>query len=186
ENGDKYAGITVPYDKFNSIDFIEGNLYDGNGKKIKSLKKGDIADKSGNSQFADDSRYKEYNFYYKVYPYTVEFEYSVVHKETMFFPGWYALGSQNCAVESSSYMVTVPSDYKLRYKAFNYKGEPTVKEDGGKKTYQWIAQNIPALKLKWGFPGWRYVTPMVVTAPTEFEIEDYKGSMLSWEEMGKF
>jgi len=88
ENGDKYAGITVPYDKFNSIDFIEGNLYDGNGKKIKSLKKGDIADKSGNSQFADDSRYKEYNFYYKVYPYTVEFEYSVVHKETMFFPGW--------------------------------------------------------------------------------------------------
>ena len=186
ENGDKYARIYVPYDKFRTIDFIDGNLFDLNGKKIKSLKKSDISDRSGNSEFADDSRYKEYSFYYKVYPYTVEFEYSVVHKESMFFPGWYALGSENCAVESSLYMVTVPSDYKLRYKAFNYKGEPVVKEEGGKKTYQWIAQNIPALKLKWGFPGWRYVTPMVVTAPTEFEIEDYKGSMLSWEEMGKF
>jgi len=186
ENGDDYATVAVPYDKFNSIDYLEGNLYDQNGKKIKSIKKGDISDLSGNSEFADDSRYKEFSFHYKVYPYTVEFEYSIVRKETMFFPKWYAQAAENCAVESSVYTVTVPSDYKLRYKSFNYKGEPSVKENGGKKIYQWIAQGIPALKFKWGFPGWKYVAPIVFTAPSEFEIEDYKGSMLSWEELGKF
>ncbi len=186
ENGDKYAGLVVPYDKFRNIDYIEGNLYDMNGKKIKSLKKGDLADRSGNTEFADDSRYKEYNFYYKVYPYTVEFEYSIIHKQTMFFPSWFPLVEENCAIESSSYIVTVPSDYKLRYKTFNYKGEPALKEEGGKKTYQWTAQNLVPIKFKYAFPGWRYVTPMVVTAPSEFQIEDYKGSMSSWEEMGKF
>ena len=39
EQGDKYARLLEGYDKIHSIGSIEGNLYDANGTKIKSLKK---------------------------------------------------------------------------------------------------------------------------------------------------
>src|SRR5690349_10117657 len=110
ENADKYATIHVSYDRFTSIDYIDGNLYDANGKRLRGIKKGDIADRSQSSEFADDSRYKECGFYYKVYPYTVEFEYSVVRKQTMFLPVWSALNVQNCSVEESKFAVTVPAN----------------------------------------------------------------------------
>src|SRR5688572_18966244 len=39
EKGDEYAYRGEGYDKFNSIESIEGTLYDHLGKKLKSLKK---------------------------------------------------------------------------------------------------------------------------------------------------
>src|SRR5688572_16641352 len=46
EKGDRFADLTEQYDKFNSIESIDGNLYNAEGKKIKSLKKNEIKDVS--------------------------------------------------------------------------------------------------------------------------------------------
>src|SRR5690242_17886903 len=46
ENGDDYAFFYAMYDKFRSIESVSGVLFDGNGNKLKSLKKGDVEDRS--------------------------------------------------------------------------------------------------------------------------------------------
>src|SRR6186713_1120794 len=74
EAGDKYAQFSQSYDKLINIRSIEGSLYDSQGKLVKKLKNKEIQDASGvseNSVF-DDNRVKTHNFYYSVYPYTVE------------------------------------------------------------------------------------------------------------------
>ena len=44
EAGDKYADYITGYDKFSSINDLNGNLYNASGKKIKEVKKKDITD----------------------------------------------------------------------------------------------------------------------------------------------
>src|SRR6266498_4030105 len=46
ENGDPYAILYKQYDKLHSIESIEGTLYDANGKKLKTLKKSEVLDRS--------------------------------------------------------------------------------------------------------------------------------------------
>src|SRR3990170_1447722 len=121
EKGDKFADLVEDYDKFNSIESIEGILYNAEGKKIKSLKKNEIKDVSISSDnLAVDGRLKVHNFYYKIYPYTVEYIVETIKKETMFFPQWVPVPHEFVAVEKSNISIEVPAGYKLRYKAFNY------------------------------------------------------------------
>jgi hypothetical protein len=187
EEGEQHADLTVPYDRFTSVDYIDGTLYDAMGKKIKTLKKSDIKDlSSAGDNLAQDGRYKEHSFYYRVYPYTVEYEYQVIRKETMFFPSWYPLHDPFYAVQESKFTVIMPSDYQLRYKTFNYDQKPQATTQGGKTTYQWSIKDLRAERVSFGFPGWRYVSPMIIFAPSDFQIDKYKGSMSSWEDLGKF
>ncbi|MEP6466728.1 MAG: DUF3857 domain-containing protein, partial [Parafilimonas sp.] len=76
EAGDKYANYYTSYDKFNTINDIDGNLYDASGKRMKEVKKKDISDHAAFDGYSlmQDARYKEHNFYCKDYPYTVEYE----------------------------------------------------------------------------------------------------------------
>src|ERR1051326_2673459 len=100
ENGDDYAILFRRYDKLRSVQSIEGRLYDANGKKLKSLKKGEIEDRSGVSgeSLMEDDRIKVHSFYYKVYPYTVEYEVEMLMNNTYFFPAWMPQQAENFAV----------------------------------------------------------------------------------------
>lgn len=187
EKGDEHADLVVPYDAFNVIDFIEGTLFDSFGKKIRTIKKGEIKDVTGSSSgLADDHRVKHHNFYNRVYPYTIEYEYAVIRKETMFLPSWFPQTDEFYSVQESKFSVIVPSAYKFRYKAFNYKAEPEVTTQSDKTTYQWSVKNLPAIRRAYAFPGWKYISPMVITGPTDFQIEDYKGNMNNWQDFGRF
>jgi hypothetical protein len=188
EEGDRHADVVVHYDRFTSIDYIDGALYDAFGKKIRSLKKGDIKDQvyADGISLAADNRYKTHNFYHKVYPYTVEYEYAVIDKGTMHFPHWYPQTSPFYSVEQSNFTLIVPASYQPRYKAFNYAAEPQVTQKGDQKQYRWEIKKLPVTRMLFGFPGWRHVAPMVILGPSDFEIANYKGAMSSWGDFGKF
>ncbi len=71
EAGDALGGYKTRYNKFISINSISGSLYDSIGKELKRMKKKDMEDVSAVGQnLMDDERYKEYNFYCRIYPYT--------------------------------------------------------------------------------------------------------------------
>ena len=187
EEGAKYARLVEWYDKFVNIQSIEGTLYDASGNKLKSLKNKDIEDFSGStSGLADDNRYKVHDFYYKAYPYTVEYFVETVKKETMFFPTWKPVWDENISVEKSSFSMKVPRDYLLRYKEFNYSSTVLIKEEGDKKIYNWEIANFKAIKKEYASPAWTKITPTVLLAPSKFMIEDYSGDMTDWKEFGKF
>lgn len=188
ENGDKYAIEVNYYDKLREIKSIDGNLFDAEGKKIKSLKKSDIKDNTGqdNISSVDDGRIKEHGFYYRIYPYTIEYETVTQYDGSFFFPRWDPVDNERIAVMQSAMTVVTPSDFSIRYKAFNYKGEPNIQNDKGNKIYRWELKNFTPIELEYAFPSWDDLAPMVYLAPTKFEIEKYTGDMSTWQGFGAF
>ncbi|MCW3080567.1 DUF3857 domain-containing protein [Segetibacter sp.] len=187
ENGDKHAGWSEGYDKYTAIRSVDASLYDAEGKKIRSLKNAEISDRTATSEssLADDNRYKSHNFFYKVYPYTVEYEVEIKRNELMFMPSWMPVEDEEYTVESSIFEIVCPLDYNIRYKAFHYDKEPVI--TGAKeKVYRWEVKNLLAVKDEYAGPEWQKITPTVIAGATNFEIDGFKGNMSNWKEFGKF
>lgn len=187
EEGAKFASIVEAYDKFSEIRSIEGTLYDAGGNKLKTLRNKEIEDRSGTSEMslAEDLRLKVHNFYFRNYPYTIEYDIEKVRKETMFLPDWTPVKDEYISIEKSIFSVKVPKNYLLRYKTFHAK-EAAITEEGDKKTFTWQLHGYPATFREFASPAWQIITPSVFLAPSQFSIEDYSGSMTDWTEMGKF
>src|SRR5688572_7915444 len=183
EHGDPWSGFQEYYSKLRSIESFDGALYNAMGKKIKSAKKSEIRDVSGDDGgLADDGRYKQYNFFYKVYPYTVEYEVEVRMKGTMFLPRWMPQERSIMSVQSCNLVVISPTNNPLHFKMFNYKGEPAITEEKENKIYTWEANDIPAVEYEYAAPSWRELTTSVYLATEKFMLGDYEGSNASWKD----
>ena len=188
EAGNRYSFFYTYYDKFNEINDIDGTLYDAAGKELKNVKRKDIEDLSGNDDInlMVDTRYKAHSFYYRTYPYTVEYEDEKELNGVFDLPDWYPQSSNVMSIQYSKFIVIVPKDLDIRYKQFNLPGEPVITESSDKKIYTWELKNIPAKVTEPYQPSWREILPSVMIAPTRFEIQGYKGNMTSWENFGMF
>lgn len=188
ENGDDFAHLYAQYDKLRSIKSIEGKLFDANGKELKSLKNKDIEDRSNISGISlmEDNRVKIHSFYYKVYPYTVEYEVITEFNNTLMFFPWFPQQTEKYAVEKSTMSVVCPSWFTFQYKMFNYKGEPVITQLKDDKIYTWEAEGLQAIIKEYASPDWQYLTTGVYFKPDKFEFEGYKGTMTSWKELGDF
>ncbi len=105
EAGQKFAYFSDYYDKFRQINVLTGTLYDAYGNKLRQVRKKDIEDEagSGGSTFMTDTRVKYHNFFYKNFPYTVEYEEEVELNGTFYFPSWNAMQEGRMAIEKSRY-----------------------------------------------------------------------------------
>jgi hypothetical protein len=188
ENGDEWADFGEYYDKLRQVNSVEGYLYDMMGKQLKKMKYKDLEDLSGvsGSSLIDDNRIKHHNFYYKVYPYTVEYTVEIEFKATLFFPMWSPQGKENLAVEHSTMSIVCPEDYKFRYKAFKYSGDPLVTKEKSNTVTTWEAKNMAAIIREPNAPMWHELSTVVIFGPTDFQVDDYKGNMTSWQDFGKF
>lgn len=187
ERGDRYAQLVEYYDKLHTIESIEGTLYDAAGKKVRSLKKQDISDYSAvGENLMTENRVKTHNFYYKIYPYTVEYEVEIKYNYTLFFPEWVPQEYEHLAVQDSKITIICPADYKLRYKAFNYPGEPLKQTEKSMASYTWEIKDLPAVESEYAAPNWFEITPVICTRPDQFEVEGYQGNMQTWQDFGKF
>lgn len=188
EAGDKYSYFYTYYDKFNDINDIDGTLYDAYGKELKNVKKKDIEDLSGNddASLMVDTRFKVHSFYYRAYPYTVEYEEEKTLNGVFDLPDWDPQQTNVMSVQESKLIVITPKNLDIRYKQFNYPGSPEISEEKDNKVYTWEIKNTPAKITEQFQPSWREILPMVTIAPTSFEIQGYKGEMSSWENFGMF
>lgn len=188
ENGDDEAAFVVGYDRFRSINDISGNLYNAEGKKIKSVKRKDIQDGSmvDGMSLITDGKYKYHNFYCREYPYTVEYEMETEMNGIFYFREWIPQDGPQVAVENSKLIFSVPKDYALRYKMFHYNGTPVITEGKNSKELTWELKGVPAKKEETDAPEWNKLVTRVLTAPSEFEIGGYKGNMDSWQSFGRF
>jgi len=188
ENADRLAAFVEYYDKLHDIKNIEGTLYDAEGRELKRLKNKQILVLTGTDEgsLADDNRRKAHHFFYKLYPYTVEYEVEIKYNGTLFFPVWLPREEENFSVEQSSFMIISPASYAVRYKSFNYTGAPVAGTDKNKKTLNWEVSQLPAVEDEYASPAWYEINPMVFTGPTEFEIEKYSGDMSTWKGFGQF
>jgi len=188
ETAAKYAGYVSRYDKFTSINYINAVLYDAMGKEIKHVKKKDMQDISGSGEenLMEDSRYKEFDFYYRTYPYTVEYEEEDDIDGILYFDSWMPLHRTNMSVAFSKYVIIAPKDYAIRYRSGNCSVQPVVTEDGSRKIYTWEMKNLRAITSEPNAPDINEIVPNISFAPSDFEVEGYKGNMSTWAGFGKF
>lgn len=188
ENGDSYSGVEIFYDQLRKVSSIDGALYNENGMLLKTLKNKDIKDESASSSMnlMDDSRVKIHNFYYKNYPYTIEYTIEIAYDNSFIFPSWTPQDNDRYSVEQSTYQISFPSDLPIRYKEYNIPKPPVKSSAGDQTTITWQINNVKAFKVPFAMFTWRQIAPMVYTAPTYFEISGYKGNMETWDGLGKF
>lgn len=188
EKGDDWAQFSEYYDKHRSVESVEGYLYDAFGKQLKKIKKKDTQDLSGVDEgtLMSDARYKQHNFYTKNYPYTIEYFVQINDRSTLFFPAWVPQDREGIAVEKSTLTIQFPLDYKVRYKAFNYNETPVATEQKKDRLLTWTASNLPAVWKESFSPLWHELTTMVILGPGDFQMDDYKGNMVNWQDFGKF
>jgi hypothetical protein len=188
ESGDFLGKYRTDYGNFNSIHYVSGNLYDYTGKKLRHFKLNDMSDYNYNDGFSlmRDERYKEFDFFNKNYPYTVDIEEEDEFNGIISIGNWIPQGFNKASVELTKFIVIAPKDYQLRYKAENFSFEPEIKEQGDKKIYTWEMKNLPA-KRNIASEVLSYRTlPFVIIAPSDFEAQGYKGNMNTWKNYGKF
>lgn len=188
ENAGWCAAYQNSYDKLQSLSDISGYLFDASGKKLKSVKKKDIADASytDDEALVTDNRYKRHDFYCRQYPYTIEYEDEQVFDGIFFLPRWRPVMDDAFSVQHSRLVVETEPAYALRYKQFNYAGEPVVTTESKVKRYVWEMKNVAAFESELMQPDWKEITCYVQIAPVDFEIGGYKGNMSSWQNLGKF
>lgn len=189
---DEHGELRVRYDKFTKITDISGNIYDANGKQVKKLKNSEIEDYGygGGGDNISDARMKLASFGKKSYdyPYTIEYVYEVRDRNMMSYPGWTSAQKEGSAVELSVYRIKAPAGFKFRYKEYN-KAPAVVKSTAAdaSELYEWSVKDLPAQKSKdlYELPSIER-TPLIMTAPSDFEVQGYKGNFNSWEDFGKF
>ncbi|MCF2516127.1 DUF3857 and transglutaminase domain-containing protein [Dyadobacter sp. CY351] len=188
----EYGQLLVGYDKFTKITDISGILYDAGGKVQKKLKNADITDYGygGGGDNITDARVKLADFGKKsyAYPYTIEFNYETKEKNMMFYPRWMPLSDEKTAVERAQFTIKTPADFKFRYKEYNgVNPVMKTKEEGGSDIYTWVVRNQPVSKTTDFYPlPMIDHMPLVLAAPSDFEVQDYQGNFNTWADFGKF
>jgi len=188
ESAADYGRYVTYYGRFNSINYVNCTLFDAFGKELKHMKKKDMLDRSVDDQMSLmlDQRAKECNFFYRTYPYTVDFEEEDDVDGILDFSDWMPLHDPSMSVQLSRYVIIAPKDYRIRYKTNNCGIKPVITEDGGKKIYTWEIKNLPAISMESNAPPLSELVPNVMFAPSDFEAEGYKGNMDTWQDYGKF
>lgn len=188
EHGNDHAKLFVHHDKLNKVDFIKGTSYDANGKKIKSLKNSEIRNVSASTSDNEvlDNRIMIAELTHRVYPYQVEFEYQTTSSNMLFYPTWVPLSNSKTSVAKASFQVMMPKGMKLRYRESNLAEKANQWSTATHDMYSWQVSNLTPVEGELYAPHMLELLPMVRTAPSDFEVQGYKGNMDTWEAYGKW
>jgi Domain of Unknown Function with PDB structure (DUF3857)/Transglutaminase-like superfamily len=190
ENGEKHSVLTLFYDKkFNKNTKLEATIYDSKGEKIKKLKQSDIVSfNTSSSDEVGDSYVKYSRLTHSQYPYTIAYTYEYTTTNMMFYPVWEAIANnqEGTAVEKASLKIMMPKGVILRYKEQNMPTKMVFSNENDMDVYNWKVENLKAIEKEPNSPPLSQTMPMVYTAPSEFMVEDYRGSLNTWQDFGKF
>ncbi|HET6559531.1 MAG TPA: DUF3857 domain-containing protein [Prolixibacteraceae bacterium] len=188
KNGLADASFIQFFDKFIRISNIEGRVFDENGEQIKRITANEILNASAISGISiyEDNRVKYIDPKVRNYPFTVEYSYEKSYDGLFSYPSWFPQSKYNLAVEKSSYKVIIAKDLQFRYLERHPSFKVTTLSDAQNNIYYWEARNLKAIDQEpYSLPDGE-IFPGIITAPTDFEIEGYKGNLDSWENFGMF
>ncbi|TLX70328.1 DUF3857 domain-containing protein [Labilibacter sediminis] len=188
ESGVDKALFRRGYDKLSGISNIEAVIYDGEGKKIKTISNDEIKDFTSISGFSlyEDNRVKLIDPMQSEYPFTVEYSYAKKYNSAYYVRGWDAFYGYNTAVEKHNFKIVYPLDYDIHYKEFHLKAPGKKEEVDGKYELSWSLSNWKA-PVKEYFSDYNETwVPGVKIAPSSFKLEGYSGNLNSWEDFGRF
>ena len=131
----------------------------------------------------DDGYVTFYNVSTSSYPVTIDLEYELKFKGTLFYPSFEIL-TPRTGVIRSSFIARVPIGLDLRYKARNSSLAPAIKDDGKIKSYTWTVNNLAPFEFEESAVSYENRYPSILLAPNKFKMDDYEGDMTSWKSFG--
>ncbi len=180
--------LVVYYDDNSKITNLKAVVYDAGGEKARAARNSDIEDiwaVGGN--FDTDTRVQTVKLDHPSYPYTVEYEYKRKMADYSMVAGFPDVMpvAYDQALERADFTAVVPADNKLYYYS-NELPEPTVTAVDGDQAHTWSLANLKARSYEAYSPAFSQVMPFLSITLDHFKIDEYAGSMRSWEEFGRF
>ena len=172
------ADLSFSYGKLFPIDDISAQVFDAQGKKVKSLKKKDISDEKGLDYFVNDYRTKSLKLFGDDYPYTIQYTVENHTVGTFFYPEFSPQARPDQAVQFAKLQVV--SSVPYRYKEVNIPEGTQISKD------TWVFSHISAFKIDPLSPIGYNPSPLINLAPTKFRFGGIDGDMTTWKGLGAF
>lgn len=187
-NGDNEARLALYYNKDSRIGSVKGLVFDESGTVTGKISEKNFTDLSAVDGFSlhIGDRVKRFSPSINTYPYTVEYDYEMRYRQSMFFPYWLPQESTGISVQESNFVFLTKPDFRVRYRLRNYTTKPEEGREGDYQTYRLSARNMPAQRDEPYSPVSEQIVPAVYFAPEKFVYKDLPGTMNSWEDYGKW
>ena len=183
DKGSHILNFRVQANKFRMLGEVDIRVYDAFGKAVQKFKRKDLLSYADGDGLIDDGKV----FYMRIpvtyYPVTVEINYELRYKGTLFYPS-YDILSPGVGVEMSVFTAKVPKGLDLRFKPSNVDIKPEITEEEKYKSYRWTVKNLSPVKYEEDVIGESDGYPSVVLAPNKFKMDDYEGDMSTWRNFG--
>ncbi len=180
--------LYIIFDKYTKIKKAKVEIYNKNNKRIKKInlskfKKRLFVD---NGTVSGDAGMRYVEIPDITPPYKIIFSYTVFKKgNTAFFPVWQPVNKEYESVISSRLRVFDNTKNNLRYKSINI-SSPQISKEKNTTIYEWEIKNFKYIKFEPFNDRTEDYFPMVLLAPNNFILEDYKSEMTNWESIGRF
>lgn len=188
ERGKKYANTVIQLDDNTQLTSFSMTIYDGNGNKLRKIKKDDLQKTEYSSHLASDAYYLYTDFTPPVYPVIVSME-----TEERFtggftsFPTFFPQQSREVEVKDSYYRLTIPASMTCRIAQKNTSLDVSQHtNEKGQKVYEVSATNIPAQRQESYTEKWSEQAPRIYFAPEHFEYLGTSGTLTTWQDYGKW
>lgn len=185
--GKFHANQFVHYDKFTKIRSLEAAVYDANGTLIKKFRDKDIKDESYSDDMLSDNRFKHLDLSQGIYPYTIEIEYEHDYKFLFYIPEFSVFDNERVSCQKASFSLQYPSELQPRVKTINIEtAAQEQKTPDGLLSKNWKFENVAAITREPYGPPFAELIPTILSAPTDFEYDNYVGRMDTWDGFGKW
>jgi transglutaminase-like putative cysteine protease len=180
-NGDKYAQISIPFDKLNRVSDIEASLSDAAGNRIRDLKRSEIIERSAPSDisFYEDAFVKEFSMRHSEYPYTLSYSYCTTATQYMYIDWWCPVLSPEIPTLDAELSVSIDSGYQIHTLA-NLVSEPDIRNLTEEIRYVWHTNWKSPYEPEDLAPSDQELLPSVRIVPDRFHYET-DGSTENWK-----
>lgn len=186
-SGDSFSNVFIPYNPNTKVSGIKVELFDGEGKLMKTYSKKDFSDYTNNPSAAlyVDDRVLVLRPLLTKYPYTVKTSFETNTSNTVYLSGFKPLNAFDIAVERAVMTIQNNSGIKIRKKV-SEKPMAVLNQSEEGNLWKYSFENVQALTEEPFSPDLDYLVPQVEFSPEKFTLEGRQGDMTDWDSFGKW
>lgn len=186
-SGDSFSNVFIPYNPNTKVSGIKVELFDGEGKLMKTYSKKDFSDYTNNPSAAlyVDDRVLILRPLLTKYPYTVKTSFETNTSNTVYLSGFKPLNAFDIAVERAVMTIQNNSGIKIRKKV-SEKPMAVLNQSEEGNLWKYSFENVQALTEEPFSPDLDYLVPQVEFSPEKFTLEGRQGDMTDWDSFGKW